>query len=80
MEVSSHSLALDRVYGINFDVGIFTNLTCDHLDFHKTFENYYEAKLKLFKESGISIVNVDDNYGKRIIDEISESSVPIFPI
>ena len=71
MEVSSHSLALDRVYGINFDVGIFTNLTRDHLDFHKTFENYYEAKLKLFKESGISIVNVDDNYGKRIIDEIS---------
>lgn len=75
MEVSSHSLALDRVYGINFDVGIFTNLTRDHLDFHKTFENYYEAKLKLFKESSISIVNVDDNYGKRIIDEISGKSL-----
>ena len=44
MEVSSHSLALDRVYGVDFEVGIFTNLTRDHLDFHKTFENYYKAK------------------------------------
>ena len=44
MEVSSHSLELDRVYGIQFEEGIFTNLTRDHLDFHKTFENYYNAK------------------------------------
>ena len=42
MEVSSHSLALDRVYGCHFDIGIFTNITRDHLDFHKTFENYYD--------------------------------------
>ena len=71
MEVSSHSLALDRVYGIKFDIGIFTNLTRDHLDFHKTFENYYKAKLRLFKKSSISIINIDDNYGKRIDNEIS---------
>lgn len=50
MEVSSHSLELDRVYGIQFEEGIFTNLTRDHLDFHKTFENYYNAKFKLLKE------------------------------
>ena len=49
MEVSSHSLSLDRVYGIEFCESIFTNLTQDHLDFHKTFENYFNAKLKLFK-------------------------------
>lgn len=70
MEVSSHSLSLDRVYGLNFDVGIFTNLTRDHLDFHKTFENYYEAKLKLFRNSCISIINVDDNYGHKMVQDI----------
>ena len=48
MEVSSHSLYLDRVYGIEFNEAIFTNLTQDHLDFHKTFENYYNSKLILF--------------------------------
>lgn len=70
MEVSSHSLDLDRVYGVDFEAGIFTNLTRDHLDFHKTFENYYKAKYKLFQRSCISIINVDDNYGKRIIDDL----------
>lgn len=70
MEVSSHSLSLDRVYGIRFSQGIFTNLTQDHLDFHKTFENYYEAKLQLFKNTDSSIVNIDDNYGKQILHDI----------
>lgn len=72
MEVSSHSLALDRVYGVNFDIGIFTNLTRDHLDFHKTFENYYEAKFKLFEKCSIRIVNIDDNYGKQVIKDLEE--------
>lgn len=71
MEVSSHSLSLDRVYGVNFDYGIFTNLTQDHLDFHKTFENYYNAKLKLFKSSKFIAVNMDDNYGKRILSDVN---------
>jgi UDP-N-acetylmuramoyl-L-alanyl-D-glutamate--2,6-diaminopimelate ligase len=66
MEVSSHSLALNRVYGITFQCGIFTNLTRDHLDFHKTFEEYFNAKLLLFKSSNISIVNIDDEYGEKI--------------
>lgn len=70
MEVSSHSLELDRVYGVNFKYGIFTNLTQDHLDFHKTFENYYNAKLKLFKASMHSIVNADDTYGVRVNNDI----------
>lgn len=70
MEVSSHSLSLDRVYGLTFNQGIFTNLTRDHLDFHKTFENYYEAKLRLFKCSANSIINIDDEYGDRVFSDI----------
>ncbi|WP_040329410.1 UDP-N-acetylmuramoyl-L-alanyl-D-glutamate--2,6-diaminopimelate ligase [Clostridium ihumii] len=70
MEVSSHSLELDRVYNVNFSEGIFTNLTQDHLDFHKTFENYFNAKLKLFKKSNTSIVNIDDKYGKTVVEKL----------
>lgn len=69
MEVSSHSLELSRVHGITFTVGAFTNLTQDHLDFHKTMENYFLAKQKLFSVSEVGVVNVDDESGKRILDE-----------
>lgn len=68
MEVSSHSLALDRVYGIDFEASIFTNLTQDHLDFHKNFENYFNAKVKLFENSSISVINGDSEYKNRIIN------------
>jgi UDP-N-acetylmuramoyl-L-alanyl-D-glutamate--2,6-diaminopimelate ligase len=71
LEVSSHSLVLNRVYGLEFNQGIFTNLTRDHLDFHETFENYYNAKLQLFKNSRNSIINIDDQYGKKILLDIS---------
>lgn len=69
MEVSSHALALNRVAGCEFDIGIFTNMTRDHLDFHVTFEKYLEAKTKLFqllgngenrKEGKAAIINIDD--------------------
>ncbi len=63
MEVSSHALALGRVYDCDFDIAIFTNLTHDHLDFHKTREEYLAVKRKLFerlKPEGIAIINVDD--------------------
>lgn len=69
MEVSSHSLYLDRVYGIKFDEAIFTNLTQDHLDFHKSFENYYNSKLILFKNSINSVINIDDKYGERVLKD-----------
>ncbi|EIF6166788.1 UDP-N-acetylmuramoyl-L-alanyl-D-glutamate--2,6-diaminopimelate ligase [Clostridium perfringens] len=75
MEVSSHSLELDRVYGVQFEEGIFTNLTRDHLDFHKTFENYYNAKFKLFERSNHSIINLDDPYGSNIVKDIEERGV-----
>ncbi len=79
MEVSSHSLLLKRVYGIEFDVGVFSNLTQDHLDFHQTWENYVESKSKLFQQSRISVVNVDDDSAANMISaasrEVMEYSV-----
>ncbi len=75
MEVSSHSLYLDRVHGIKFSQAIFTNLTRDHLDFHKTFENYYQAKLMLFKNTLNSIVNIDDEYGERVYKDSEGNKV-----
>jgi UDP-N-acetylmuramoyl-L-alanyl-D-glutamate--2,6-diaminopimelate ligase len=75
MEVSSHSLALNRVYGIEFSEGIFTNLTRDHLDFHKTFENYYDAKLLLFRNSKTSVINIDDEYGKKVYEDVNNNKI-----
>jgi UDP-N-acetylmuramoyl-L-alanyl-D-glutamate--2,6-diaminopimelate ligase len=68
MEVSSHALAQGRVDGLHFVAGVFTNLTQDHLDFHKTMENYFQAKLKLFGMCDIGIINRDDPYAQRFID------------
>jgi UDP-N-acetylmuramoyl-L-alanyl-D-glutamate--2,6-diaminopimelate ligase len=70
MEVSSHALTQDRVYGVEYDVAVFTNLTQDHLDFHGTMENYFQAKAKLFKsldEDAIAILNIDDPKGKELV-------------
>ncbi|MDR3092471.1 MAG: UDP-N-acetylmuramoyl-L-alanyl-D-glutamate--2,6-diaminopimelate ligase [Endomicrobium sp.] len=75
IEVSSHALNLGRVYGIEFDVAIFTNLTRDHLDFHKDMNSYFEAKSMLFKGLGAgkkgsgkyAIINADNEYGKRLL-------------
>jgi UDP-N-acetylmuramoyl-L-alanyl-D-glutamate--2,6-diaminopimelate ligase len=75
MEVSSHALDQKRVFGIEFDVAIFTNLTGDHLDYHGTMENYYQAKKKLFSslgqgmKKGAAIINIDDAYGARLCGE-----------
>jgi len=70
MEVSSHALELGRVAGIRFACRIFTNLTQDHLDFHDTMEAYFAAKRRLFEEPGLSVVNVDDEYGRRIAEQV----------
>ncbi len=74
MEVSSHALALDRVYGLEFDLALFTNLSRDHLDFHRDMQDYFESKYILFEytmqQNGISIINIDDEKGKVIADRI----------
>jgi UDP-N-acetylmuramoyl-L-alanyl-D-glutamate--2,6-diaminopimelate ligase len=83
MEVSSHALKLFRVEDIDFNIAVFTNLTRDHLDFHKTFEEYFIAKKKIFqllenssKDNKTGIVNVDDEYGRKIFKD-AHYSYPI---
>jgi UDP-N-acetylmuramoyl-L-alanyl-D-glutamate--2,6-diaminopimelate ligase len=70
VEVSSHSLVQDRVAGAQFRVGLFTNLTQDHLDFHGDMEAYFQAKVRLFRQSGRGLANADDPYGRRLLAEV----------
>ena len=72
MEVSSHALEQQRVYGIPFDVAVFTNLTRDHLDYHRTMEEYFASKTILFQGCGtgpprVAVINVEDEYGRRLL-------------
>jgi UDP-N-acetylmuramoyl-L-alanyl-D-glutamate--2,6-diaminopimelate ligase len=77
MEVSSHALELFRVASIPFAAAVFTNLTQDHLDFHPTMEDYFLAKRRLFAGQpdppGVSVINVDDQYGRRLAAELPEA-------
>src|ERR1700727_2997577 len=73
MAVSSHALAQDRVYGVPFDVAVFTNLTRDHLDYHKTMDDYFAAKRVLFEGCGTdapraAVTNVDDEHGAKLAE------------
>ena len=78
MEVSSHALAQERVAGLEFDAALFTNLTRDHLDFHRDMDGYYAAKARLFHEvlpasgkpGAVAVVNVDDEAGRRLAAEL----------
>ena len=77
MEVSSHALYLSRVAGIRFAVGIFTNLTQDHLDFHKTMENYCDAKALLFRQCDAGVYNGDDVWAERLVADAACPMVSI---
>jgi UDP-N-acetylmuramoyl-L-alanyl-D-glutamate--2,6-diaminopimelate ligase len=71
LEASSHSLAMDRLWGCHFAAAVFTNLTREHMDYHKTFEDYFAAKKRLFEGTGagvpeVAVLNTDDEYGKRL--------------
>lgn len=70
MEVSSHALDLERVYGSHFAIAAFSNLSQDHMDYHKNFENYYQAKKRLFEMCDFAVINTDDEYGSRLFDEV----------
>ena len=74
MEVSSHALDQSRVYGVVFDVAEFTNITVDHLDYHKTFENYLDAKKKLFNTCISAAVNLDDAHA---MDIMADTKCPV---
>jgi UDP-N-acetylmuramoyl-L-alanyl-D-glutamate--2,6-diaminopimelate ligase len=82
MEVSSHSLALHRIAGLLYDCALFTNLTQDHLDFHASMEDYYQAKKMLFtdylKPDGKAVINIDDPYGMRLAGELAEKPLVTF--
>ncbi len=83
MEVSSHALAQERVYGIPFDVAVFTNLTRDHLDFHGTMENYFRAKSCLFKGCGtdpprVAIINRDDTWSSQLLKLVHKHCDKVF--
>ena len=72
MEVSSHALAQERVWGIHFSAAVFTNLTQDHLDYHKDFEHYFQAKRRLFEGLGtpppkLAVINREDPWGKQLL-------------
>lgn len=76
MEVSSHALVLGRVDGCVFDIGVFTNLSPEHMEFHSGMEDYFQAKAQLFtpKRSRLGVVNLDDEYGRRLV---KEATVPV---
>ena len=70
MEVSSHALDQNRTGNIHFSSATFTNLTQDHLDYHQDMESYFEAKAKLFVDAPVSVINIDDEYGRKLIDRV----------
>src|SRR5213595_1263976 len=84
MEVSSHALAQERTRGLQWNVAVFTNLTQDHLDFHGTMENYFEAKAKLFqdlplqskKKGASAVIKIDDRYGEKLVDRLA-GKIPV---
>src|SRR5271163_267108 len=83
MEVSSHALEQQRVYGIPFDVAVFTNLSRDHLDYHGTMEEYFRAKRVLFEGCGTeppraAVLNIDDEYGRELLEVSKKKSAVVF--
>src|ERR1700733_8070332 len=83
MEVSSHALEQERVFGIPFDAAVFTNLTRDHLDYHATMENYFRAKQILFEGCGTeqpraTVLNIDDEYGRQLLKICQKKSAVVF--
>ena len=83
MEISSHSIAQKRISGCEFFASVFTNLSQDHLDYHKSMESYFDTKKELFKSKylrsdiGFSVINVDDPWGKKLLDEAESKTISI---
>jgi UDP-N-acetylmuramoyl-L-alanyl-D-glutamate--2,6-diaminopimelate ligase len=78
MEVSSHALAQHRVDGVRFAAAVFTNLSQDHLDYHGTMDDYFAAKTRLFEagRTEVAVINADDPYGRRLLQDVSVPTVP----
>ncbi len=80
LEVSSHALDQHRVSGINFEIGVMTNLTREHLDYHKSMERYLSAKLKLLKSAKKAILNINDYYYKKVVKVIGTEKVKTYSL
>lgn len=84
MEVSSHALALDRVYGVEYDFCLFTNLSRDHLDFHRDMDEYFEVKYLLFERAALAaatcIINSDTSYGQTLLQRLGRSESQVITI
>jgi UDP-N-acetylmuramoyl-L-alanyl-D-glutamate--2,6-diaminopimelate ligase len=83
MEVSSHALAQERVYGVPFDLAVFTNLTRDHLDFHGNMDDYFASKARLFEGLGtepprVAVTNADDEYGRVVLETAKKKSAEVW--
>lgn len=77
MEISSHSLALEKVAPLKFDYALFTNLSCEHTDFHSDIEDYFLAKFKLFGQCKKAVFNIDDEYGRRAYNECLSPKISV---
>ena len=77
MEVSSHALSLSKLAPLRFDYGIFTNMSAEHLDFHRNMESYYQAKKRLFDISGCGIFNIDEPYSRRAMNECAGRKISV---
>ena len=77
IETSSHALELDKLYPIPFKIGVFTGLSHDHLEFHKSMENYFKAKEKLILSSDVAIINFDDAWGKKLYEKHRSKSIGV---
>ncbi len=77
MEASSHSIALSKLEGLMFDIGVFTNLSGEHLDFHSDMEEYFKVKASLFENTKRAIINIDDTYGSRLYNLYKEKSISV---
>ncbi|MDR1260248.1 MAG: UDP-N-acetylmuramoyl-L-alanyl-D-glutamate--2,6-diaminopimelate ligase [Oscillospiraceae bacterium] len=75
LEASSHALEQQRLFGLQFEVAAFTNLTHDHLDFHKDMANYFKVKSKLFEVAKKKVVNIDNDYGKQLFEDFSKENI-----
>lgn len=79
MEVTSHALALDKTYPLDFEVGIFTNLSPEHLDFHGSMEEYFAVKRRLFMSARKAVINADDSFGRRLLTDAFLSVETYYP-
>ncbi len=77
MEVSSHSIALSKLEGLMFDIAVFTNLSGEHLDFHSDMEDYFRVKASLFENTKRAIINIDDEYGRRLYNIYKDKSLSV---